>query len=362
LVTCFFRFSTKMHFNIFIIFAVCLHQGLSLPTKTGFAPVEWVPVHTYDRGEDLSVLFDDVGSGDIDHADHGSGDPDDDDGSGDVVPVPVRGFSQMRVIQYSADDQKTIPFFEAAVTEILSEYLKNSEDSTEQVTVKVNSIRHAGDDIIVDFSAEVRDDLWTRAQTDAILYDKQKQFEGIFGNTMIMIPHVSKPSSDKLNKMVLSGVSKLADAEKLREIIAEALNVAQKSLFSLKVPYHADNVIITHVSTDDDKLTVEYFVAFANGEVTPAADVHKAVQGQESKIAEAMGANDVSIIEPSGPASEFPTWMIAAIVVGGLVGVAFIAVVTSILVKKHNRVSLRAGYEDLDKQNMSQTQDNSGRY
>ena len=35
LVTCFFRFSTKMHLNIFIIFAVCLHQGLSLPTKTG---------------------------------------------------------------------------------------------------------------------------------------------------------------------------------------------------------------------------------------------------------------------------------------------------------------------------------------
>ena len=54
---------------------------------------------------------------------------------------------------------------------------------------------------------------------------------------MIMIPHVSKPSSDQLNKMVLSGVSKLADAEKLREIIAEALNVAQESLFSLKVPY-----------------------------------------------------------------------------------------------------------------------------
>jgi len=350
-----------MHLNIFIIFAVCVQHGLSLPTKTfidaGYALDEWAPVHTYDRGEDLSVLI--GGSGDID--DHGSGDPDDDDGSGDVMPVPVGGFSQMRVIQYSADNQETIPFFEAAVTEILSEYLKYSEDSTEQVTVQVNSIRLTAGDAIFDFSVEVGDELWTRAMTDAILYDKQKQFEDVFGNKMIMIPHVSAPSSDKLNKLVLAGVSKLTNEEKLREIIAEALNSAQKTvLFSLKVPYHADNIIITDVSDDDSKLTVQYFVVYANGDVTPAADVHKAVQGQESKIAEATGASDVSIIEPSGSAADpLLAWMIAAIVVGGLVGVAFIAVVTSILVKKHKRFSYREGYEDLDK---TKTQENSDRY
>jgi len=341
-----------MHLNIFIIFAVCLHQGLSLPYKTGFGPVEWVPVHTYDRGEDLSVLLD-TGSGDIDS---GSGDPDD-DGSGDVLPEPVGGFSRMRVIQYSADNKKTTPLFEAAVTEILSEYLKTSEDSTEQVTVKVESIIPAVDDIIVEFSVEVGDGLWTRAKTDATLYDKQSLFETIFGNTMIIIPHVSTPSADKLNKMVFKGISEFNNEQVFKEIIAEALNMRQEVVFSLKVPYHADNVIIAHVSDDDNELSVEYFVAFANGEVTDATEVYNAVKGKESKIADSVGASDVSILEPSEPSADFPTWAIAAIVVGGLVGISIIAVVSSLLIKKHKRLE---GYHDLDKPH--ETRENSGRY
>jgi len=343
-----------MHINIFIIFALCLHQGLSLPSKTGFGPVEWVPVQTYDRGEDLSALLD-AGSGDIDS---GSGDPDD-DGSGDVLPEPVGGFSQMRVIQYSALNQKTTPLFEAAVTEIISEYLKDSEDSTELVTVKVNNIRPAVDDIIVEFSVEVGDDLWKRAKADATLYDKQNQFESTFGNTMIIIPHVTAPSSDNINEMVLKGISKLNNEQIFREIIAEALNIDQEVVFSLKVPYHADNVIIADidVSDDDNELTVEYFVAFANGEIKPAVEVYNAVKGKESKIADSVGATDVSIIEPSGPSSGFPTWAIAAIVVGGLVGISIIAVVSSLFIRKHKRLE---GYHDLDKPH--ETRENSGRY
>jgi len=304
----------------------------------------------------------DAGSGDVDP---GSGDPDD-DGSGDVLPEPVGGFSQMRVIQYSADNKKTTPFFEAAVTEIISEYLKNSEDSTELVTVKVDNIRSDVDDIIVMFSVEVGDNLWTRSKTDATLFDKQSQFETVFGNTMIIIPRDDIiPSADQLNKMIFKGASDMRNMQAFREIIAEALNIGQEVVFSLKVPYHADNVIIKSETDnyidDDSEYTVEYFVLLANGEVTPPAKVYAAVKGKESQIADLVGVSDVSIIDPSagpsGPSSNLPTWAIAAIVVGGLVGLSVIAVVSSLLIKKHKRLE---GYHDLDKPH--ETREHSGRY
>jgi len=284
----------------------------------------------------------DAGSGDVDP---GSGDPDD-DGSGDVLPEPVGGFSQMRVIQYSADNKKTTPFFEAAVTEIISEYLKNSEDSTELVTVKVDNIVSDVDDIVVLFSVEVGHNLWTRSKTDATLFDKQSQFETVFGNTMIIIPRDDIiPSADQLNKMIFKGASDMRNMQAFKEIIAEALNIGQEVVFSLKVPYHADNVIIKSETDnyidDDSEYTVEYFVLLANGEVTPPAKVYAAVKGKESQIADSVGVSDVSIIDPSvgpsGPSSNLPTWAIAAIVVGGLVGLSVIAVVSSLLIKKRKR-------------------------
>ena len=53
--------------------------------------------------------------------------------------------------------------------------------------MQVNSIRLTADDAIFDFSVEVGDELWTRAMTDAILYDKQQQFKDVFGNTVSLL-------------------------------------------------------------------------------------------------------------------------------------------------------------------------------
>lgn len=327
-----------MHFAVFFIFAVCLHSGLSVPTKTGYSPVEWIPIQTYDRGEDvLSLLEDESGSGDAD------------EGSGDILPVPTGGFSKMRLIDYSADNKETSPFFGAAVTEVVSEVL-SSEDSTEVVTVDVNEILASGDDTIVEYSVDVGGSLWNRARTDAVLYDNLPNFVIIFGSDAVVIPYKEAPSKDQLTTITLLDITAETFNERaFRKAVAEALN-SELQLFSLssntpKVPYHADNVVIEHITNNAKSgLRVSYYVVLGNGNVTPSSVVYAASKNNITKLAGAVGASDAHVIEPDNT-SGFPSWAIAASVIGGLIGISAIAILAAVIRKRRSNT----GYEDLDK-------------
>jgi len=329
-----------MHFAVFFIFVVCLHSGLSIPTKTGYSPEEWIPIQTYDRGEDvLSLLGEESGSGDAD------------EGSGDILPVPTGGFSKMRLIDYSADIKQTSPFFGAAVKEVVSEVL-SSEDSTVQVTVEVNDVLASGDDTIVEYSVDVGGSLWNRAKTDAILYDNLANFVIIFGSDAVVIPYTEDTSKDQLTTITLLDVTDETFNElAFRKAVAEALNseLQLAQLFSLssnapKVPYHADNVVIEDITNVKSGLRVSYYVVLGNGNVTPSSVVYTASKNNINKLAEATGASDAHVIEPDNT-SEFPSWAIAASVIGGLVGISAIAILAAVIRKRRSN----DGYEDLDR-------------
>jgi len=327
-----------MHFAVFFIFAVCLHSGLSVPTKTGYSPEEWIPIQTYDRGEDvLSLLGEESGSGEAD------------EGSGDIMPVPTGGFSKMRLIDYSADIKQTSPFFGAAVTEVVSEVL-SSEDSTELVTVEVNDILASGDDTIVEYSVDVGGSLWNRAKTDSVLYDNLANFVIIFGSDAVVIPYTEDTSKDQLTTITLLDITDETFNElAFRKAVAEALN-SELQLFSLssnahKVPYHADNVVIEDITNVKSGLRVSYYVVLGNGNVTPSGVVYTASKKNINKLAEAVGASDAHVIEPDNT-SEFPSWAIAASVIGGLIGISAIAILAAVIRKRRSN----AGYEDLDRQ------------